>query len=157
MNTDFHYAFELVQVLGRISQATFLFEAPAVLGRAESKLIEMLGEATRCLFFGLFRSSAAICRACLEATLESAVDTEELRLEMSSPRPDGRKPGKIESLIAVSVRRGVLTEPLGRAAHRVRKTGNDAIHGSRALDERSTWEVLDITRHIVEHVFTRAA
>jgi len=157
MNTEFHYAFELVSLLRRISQATFLFEAPPVLGRAESKLIEMLGEATRCLFFGLFRSSAAICRACMEAALESAVDNEELRLEMASPRAGGRKPGKIESLIAISVRRGALTEPLGDAAHFVRKTGNDAVHGFQSLDEQLAWKVLDRTRHIVEHVFMRAA
>ncbi len=157
MNTEFHYAFELISLLRRIAGATFLFEAPPVLGRAEPMLIEMLGEATRCLFFGLYRSSAAICRACLEVALESKVDADELRYEMASVRPGGRKSGKIASLINISIRPGFLTEPLGGAAHSVRKTANQAIHGSQAMDEQSTWNVLDQTRHIVEHIYTQAA
>ena len=152
MNTDLHYAFELVSILRRISSATFLFEAPPVLGRAESVLIDMLGEASRCLFFGLYRSSVSICRAVVEAALESKVDAEELRREMATPRPNGRKPGKIESLITIATRQRLLTEPLGQAAHFVRKAGNDAIHGAE-LDEQRTWGVLDRTRHIVEHVY----
>ena len=156
MNTDFHYAFELLSISRRISASTFLFEAPSVLGRADPVLVDMLGEATRCLFFGLYRSCVSICRACVEAALESIVDAEELRKEMASTRPSGGKPGKIESLINIATRRGHLTEPLGGAAHSVRKAGNDAIHGAQ-LDEQAAWDVLDRARHIVEHIYGRAA
>jgi hypothetical protein len=156
MNTEFHYAFELASILRRISGATFLFEAPPILGRADSQLVDMLGEASRCLYFGLYRSSVSICRAVVEAVLESKVDGDELRREMATPKPNGAKPGKIEALIRIATRRGYLTEPLGQAAHFVRKSGNDAIHGAQ-LDEQVTWGVLDRTRHVVEHVYSRSA
>jgi hypothetical protein len=147
MNTAFHYAFELASLLRRISDATFLFDAPPILGRAEPKVVDMLGEATRCLLFGLFRSSVSVSRTCLEAVLRSVVPAEDLRTEIRSTQR-----GEIESLIKIAVRQGILTEPLGRAAHDVRKRGNDAIHGTQ-LDEASTWDVLDHTRQIVEHVY----
>lgn len=156
MNTDFHYAFELALILKRIAGATFLFEAPPILGRADSKLVDMLGEASRCLFFGLYRSSVSICRAVMEAALESRVDGDELRREMGTTKSNGTKPGKIEALIRIATRQGYLTQPLGEAAHFVRKSGNDAIHGAQ-LDEQKSWSVLDRTRHIVEHIYSRAA
>jgi hypothetical protein len=91
----------------------------------------------------------------VEAALESKVDPDELRHEMMSARPNGRKPGKIESLINISLRHEYLTKPLAQAAHLVRKAGNDAIHGGE-LDEQATWGVLDRTRHVVEHVYSDA-
>ena len=32
MNTEFHYAYELVDILERISKKTFVFDAPAIVG-----------------------------------------------------------------------------------------------------------------------------
>ena len=156
MNTDLYYAFALVNVLNRIAGATFVFEAPAILGRADKDIVEMLGEATRCLLFGLFRSSASVCRSCMEAALESVVDKTELRLEMAPKGPSRRSPGKIESLINIAIRRELLAEDLKGAADFVRRRGNDAIHGD-PLSEKLAWEILDRTRQIVARIFDQAA
>ena len=151
MNTDFHYAFELVSLLRRIAKTTFLFEAPPILGRADSKIVEMLGEATRCFLFELFRSSASVCRACMEAALSSVVPLDRLLEERWKT-----KCGEIESLINVAARDGLLSEPFRDAAHLVRQAGNDAVHGEDITMEGS-WKILQFTRQIVEHVYERAA
>ena len=48
MNTDFHYAYELVNILERISHRTFVFDAPPIIGRADPQTMDLLQEATRC-------------------------------------------------------------------------------------------------------------
>lgn len=150
MNTDFYYAFELVSLLRRLAKTTFLFEAPPILGQANATVIEMLGEATRCFLFGLFRSSTSVCRACMEAVLRSAVRPDQLLNEVWKT-----KRGEIESLINVALREGILTEPFGGAAHRVRQVGNDAAHGKQ-LSAEVSWEVLQHTRQIAEQICGRA-
>jgi hypothetical protein len=155
MNTDFYYAFSLVNILKRVANATFAFEAPPILGHADTHIVEMLSEATRCLLFGLFRSSASVSRSCMEAVLESVVNENELRQEMLVKGPNGRSQGKIESLIIVAARRGFLTSDLVAAATVVRRKGNGAIHGD-PLSEEVAWDVLDRTRHIVAHVYAQA-
>lgn len=48
MNTEFHYAFELVGILRRIAASTFLFVAPPVMGIASPSVVDQLRESTRC-------------------------------------------------------------------------------------------------------------
>ena len=92
MNTDFHYAYELVDILERISDKTFVLDAPSIVGRAEPQTLDLLQEATRCYLFGLHRACLAICRTVLEDSLEQRVPQSKLRqsrkavlLERGSP------------------------------------------------------------------------
>jgi hypothetical protein len=59
-NTEFHYAFELVNVLARINKKTFNLDAPPIAGLAPSSVVAYLREATKCW---LLRIPRCICRA----------------------------------------------------------------------------------------------
>ena len=78
MNTEFHYAFELVDILERISDKTFVFDAPPIKGRAEPQTLDLLQEATRCYLFGLHRACVAVCRTALEDSLKQRVPSTRL-------------------------------------------------------------------------------
>ena len=78
LNTEFYYAFELIDILKRIRERSFVLEAPPILGRASSLAVSLLGEATRCHLFGFNRACVALCRACLEKSLKDRV----LRVEL---------------------------------------------------------------------------
>jgi len=147
MNTEFHYAFEMVGLLRRIAASTFLFVAPPVMGVATPAVVDVLREATRCFLFGLARPSIAACRTCLEAMLEDCVQREQVLQERWQS-----KGGELECLINAASRSGQLSKDLTDAAHFVRRTGNVAAHGGPCSDE-STWDVLVQTRRIAEHLY----
>ena len=77
LNTELYYAFELIDILKRIRERSFVLEAPPILGRASSLTVSLLGEATRCHLFGFNRACVALCRACLEKSLKDRVPPKE--------------------------------------------------------------------------------
>ena len=90
MNTEFHYAYELVDILENISRRTFVFDAPPIVGRAKPQTLDLLQEATRCFLFGLHRACVAICRAVLEDSLAQRVpETSLMEEKMQSSKEDG--------------------------------------------------------------------
>ena len=141
MNTDFHYAYELVEILERISNKTFVFDAPPIVGRAEPQTLDLLQEATRCYLFGLHRACVAICRTVLEDSLEQRV-------------PRG-KAGNLERLIDAAVCAGVLPTELSDEAHNIRKQANAVLHKPARGDVPDPWKLLLDTRRIVGEVHTR--
>lgn len=152
MNTEFHYAFQLVDILADISELTHRLESPPILGRADPDIVSMLGEATRCLMLGLARSSTAVCRACMEAALKDHVSPREVWTEQEGyPHPDGSKRGQLECLIRVAERSDLLDRALSDAAHKVRRAGNDAAHGD--VQTADGWDTLLRTRQVVEHLY----
>ncbi len=151
MNTDFHYAYQLVDILERISTKTFVFEAPPIVGWAERQTMDLLQEATRCYLFGLYRACVAVCRTALEDSLNQRVPPSSLMEErMQSGEPDGLKP-----LIDAAVRAGVLPKELRGMAHGIRQKANAVLHHADH-DVGNPWELLLRTRTIVEKVHTRS-
>ena len=95
MNTDFHYAYQLVDILERISNKTSVLDAPPIVGRAGPQTMDLLQEATRCYLFGLHRACVAVCRTVLEDSLKQRVPAQSLLEEgMQSG-----KAGDLERLI----------------------------------------------------------
>ena len=150
MNTEFHYAYELVDILERISKKTFVFDAPAIVGRAAPQTLELLQEATRCYLFGLHRACVAVCRTALEDSLKQRVPLSSLMEEAMQ----GGEAGELERLINAAVRARVLPPDLTHIAHDVRKRANDVLHQAD-LDVPDPWQLLLDTRTIVEEVHTR--
>lgn len=146
-NTSFHYAFQLLDILDRISDTTFIFDAPPIKTKAGPGVVTLLKEATRAYLFGLGRSCVCVCRALLEAALRERVSQQVLVREQLTS-----KKGELESLITIAVRDGRLTEELGRLAHDIRKTGNRTLHGTGPSDPRA-WEVLSETRTVVSALY----
>ena len=149
MNTDFHYAYELVNILELISQQTFVFNAPPIVGRAAPQTLDLLQEATRCYLFGLHRACVAICRTALEDSLKQRVPRSSLMEEAMQ----GGQAGELERLINAAVRALVLPPDLRHIAHDIRKRANDILHQSD-LDVPDPWQLLLHTRTIVEKVHT---
>lgn len=144
--TDLYYAFEMVALLRRASERTFLLDAPPILGRAPADTVEALGEATRCFLLGFVRPCLSLCRLALETVLRSKVPKHDLLQEVWRS-----KTGELESLINVAASRSILSPDLRSAAHSVRRAGNDAVHGPSPKDE-DVWELLIRMRQIVEYV-----
>jgi hypothetical protein len=146
MNTEIHYAFELLEVLARIRKSTFVFSSPPIKGVLSESTSRLLREATRAYLFNLNRSCVCLCRSLLEAALQDRVDRAAVREEIARTQK-----GELESLINLASRTGTLpVDELGRA-HSVRKTGNGAVHGDEPSDDVA-WGVLLDTRRIVERI-----
>ena len=150
MNTDFHYAYELVDILERISDKTFVLDAPSIVGRAEPQTLDLLQEATRCYLFGLHRACLAICRTELEDSLEQRVPQSKLLQEGLQ----SRNAGKLDLLINAAARDGVLPSDLRSVAHDIRRHANGVLHDADR-DVPDPWQLLLHTRTIVEEVHTR--
>ena len=149
MNTEFHYAYELVDILERISQRTFIFDAPPIAGRAAPQTLDLLQEATRCYLFGLHRACVAVCRTALEDSLKQRVPQSSLMEEAMQ----GGEAGELERLINAAVRARVVPPELRQKAHDIRKRANDVLHQA-GLDVPDPWQLLLDTRTIVEEVHT---
>jgi hypothetical protein len=140
-NTEFHYAFELINVLARLNEKTFKLEAPPITGLAPLSVVSYLRESTRCSLYGFHGASVALSRACLEDALRSRL-----------PANQG-VPKSLELLIDAARRCDVLDDCMVQVAHTIRKVGNRFLHGQNITetDSRST---LDAIRSIVEQVFS---
>ena len=150
MNTEFHYAYELVDILENISRHTFVFDAPPIVGRAKPQTLDLLQEATRCFLFGLHRACVAICRAVLEDSLAQRVpETSLMEEKMQSSKEDG----ELTILINAAVRARVLPPELSSMAHGIRQEANKALHKSDRKVKNS-WQIILDTRTIVEKVYT---
>jgi hypothetical protein len=145
-NTEFHYAFELVDLLRRIRENSFVFTAPPIQGIAGTDVVALLKEATRAYLFRLQRSCVSLSRALIEAALRERVDASEVLNERLQS-----KKGDLECLINVAARRRILTPKLSERAHRIRIAGNRGLHGSEPSDTEA-WGVLLDTRAVVEAV-----
>jgi hypothetical protein len=144
MNTEFYYAFAFVDLLRRIREKTFIFANLPIKGPLPETVSKLLGEATRAYLFKLNRSSVSLCRALLEATLRDRVDMTELLQERFET-----KKGELECLINLGVR--TLGADGLEKAHRIRKAGNDAMHGKEPSDNEA-WAVLLDVREILEQL-----
>ena len=150
MNTDFHYAFELARILRRIREKTFLLGNVPLIGRLPEAVSKLLGEATRAYLFKLNRSCVSLCRALLEAVLKERVERTELLQAMLQDR-FGPKKGQLECLINLGAR--ALGSGVLEKAHRIRKTGNAAMHDTEPSDDEA-WAVLLDTREVLERLLT---
>jgi hypothetical protein len=124
MNTEFHYAFQLTQILKRIGAHTFVFEAAPVVGKAPKHTLDLLEEATRCFLFGLMRACVAACRAVVEDCLEAQVPTHKI---LEAGMRDARA-GHLERLIDAAKACRVLRPELCLKAHEIRRAANKALH-----------------------------
>ena len=148
MNTEFHYAFELVEVLQRIREKTFVFSSPPIKGPLPPPVTRLLGEATRAYLFRLNRSCVALCRSLLEAVLEDRLDGASVLEERLRT-----KRGELECMINVGFKQALFTKGEMAQAHAVRKSGNSALHGDEPSDDEA-WGVLLDTRRLIERLAT---
>ncbi len=145
-NTDLHYAFELVDVLKRIREKTFVFSAPPIMGKASADVVLLLREATRSYLFGLSRASVALCRACVERLLKDRLNrTDVLQEAMRS------NTGEFDALIRVASSTRLLNEEMADWAQALRKIGNRALHSRGPTDEEA-WQALVRTRGIAAFI-----
>ena len=157
-HTEFHYAFELIRILKRIRERSFILDSPPILEKASPWAVSLLGEATRCCLFGFHRASISLCRACMERVLWEKVPKSALLREKWEFRT-GK--GPLELLVKAAHRLGLLDGPHRDWANEVRLRGNRMLHrkpgeepekGPRGSDE-DAWEILFAARAVVSHLF----
>lgn len=140
-NTEFHYAFELTKVLGRLNKKTFKLEAPPITGLAPLSVVSYLKESTRCWLYGFHGACVSLCRACLEETLKEATPIPILNA------------ARLDLLIDEARQKQVLDDCMAEVAHSIRKKANKFLHGHPITEEDSR-ETLDNIRSVVEQVFS---
>jgi hypothetical protein len=150
-NTEMHYAFELLDILAGIRRNSFVFRTPPIAGVAAPEVLAILREATRAYLFGQMRSCVSLCRALVEATLESRVSKTEIIEERQGTRLDK---GTLECLIDIALRREILSRKMAGQAHEIRKLGNKVLHARTGPSAERVWAVLLDTREIVEAVYS---
>lgn len=138
-NTEIHYAFELIKVLARLNKKTFKLEAPPIVGMAPRSVLAYLSEATRCWLYGFYGASVAMSRACLEASLKSALPSLGL--------------ADLSTLIQRADTSGKLDGCMKNVAHSIRRTGNKFLHGDE-ISELESRDALDGIRSIVSFLFS---
>ncbi len=138
-NTEFHHAFELLKLLGRINKKTFQLEATAIKGAAPESVLTYLRESTQCWLYGLHGASIALSRACLEDALKNSLHKHKERQTLGD-------------LIAAAKQERILDGSLVEMAHSIRRAGNNLLHGE-TITETESRDALDYVRSITKQLF----
>jgi hypothetical protein len=102
-------------------------------------------EALRCLWVKEFRASVAMCRRALQSSCD-----------------DLKAQGKnLFEQIDDLAKKGIITEPLKKLAHRVRLTANKELHASGddlgTIEEKDAEAIIAFTREYFHHVYVMPA
>jgi Domain of unknown function (DUF4145) len=151
VNTEFHYAMQLLEILPGMRRRSFELSTLPLLGHASEELIDLLHEATRAHLLGLHTACVALCRAALERALVERVPAAEVMRQRESW---GRR-GHLENLINAAKAAGLLDQSLTDFAHGLRTRSNDVLHGIRgkALVENS-FVIISDARLLIERLFS---
>jgi hypothetical protein len=151
MNTEFHYAMQLLEILPEMRRRSFELSTLPLLGHASEELVDLLHEATRAHLLGLHSACVALCRAALERALVERVPSAAVMRQKESW---GRR-GHLENLINAAKASGLLDQSLTDFAHGLRTRSNDVLHGIRgkALVEDS-FVIISDARLLVERLFS---
>ncbi|MFI5396265.1 MAG: hypothetical protein ACHQ9S_12100 [Candidatus Binatia bacterium] len=123
---------------------------PLILSRLPSNLASLLAESNEAYRFGLFRATAALCRATLERSIRMIL---EVGLDTDVAVPIDRH--DLASLITSLPDR--LLKNRGRVlAHEIRTKANDALHNGVELSEDEAWSLLARTTLIVQALLDRS-
>lgn len=154
VNTEFHYAMQLLEILPGMRRRSFELSTLPLLGHASEELIDLLHEATRAHLLGLHTACVALCRAALERALVERVPA----VEVMKQRETWGRRGHLENLINAAKAAGLLDQSLTDFAHGLRTRSNDVLHGIRgkALVEDS-FVIISDARLIVERLFSERA
>jgi hypothetical protein len=141
-NTEFHYSFELIKILGRLNKKTFKLVAPPIAGIAPESVRSYLRESTRCWMYGFHGASIALSRACLEESLKCA-----LYPGASNDAPE------LNELISEASQKRRLDGCLIDTARIIQRAGNKFLHGKQ-ISETESRNALDGIRSIAEQLFS---
>jgi hypothetical protein len=154
---EMHYAQEMARLLGRIAKKLPKLEKLPLVESAPPAVRAHIAEATRCYLLKLERACIALCRACLETTLESVLTTTMRREWIDRIAENKRRnntANPMQALIEVCAAHGVLKN-LEADAHYIRKKGNDILHLNSSTDDKKdlAGEVLKKTRAVVAVIY----
>lgn len=151
VNTEFHYAMQLLDVLPGMRRRSFELATLPLLGHASEELVDLLHEATRAHLLGLHTACVALCRAALERALVERVPA----VEVLRQRESWGRRGHLENLINAAKAAGLLDQSLTDFAHALRTRSNDVLHGirGRALVEDS-FVIISDARLLIERLFS---
>jgi hypothetical protein len=151
MNTEFHYAMQLLDMLPEMRRRSFELSTLPLLGHASEELVDLLHEATRAHLLGLHGACVALCRAALERALVERVPSAELMRQRQSW---GRR-GHLENLINAAKAAGLLDQSLTDFAHGVRTRSNDVLHGIRGKAlVGDSFVIISDARLLIERLFS---
>jgi hypothetical protein len=151
VNTEFHYAMQLLEILPEMRRRSFELSTLPLLGHASEELIDLLHEATRAHLLGLHTACVALCRAALERALVERVPSAEV---MRQKEAWGRR-GHLENLINAAKAAGLLDQSLTDFAHGLRARSNDVLHGIRGKAlVRDSFVIISDARLLVERLFS---
>jgi hypothetical protein len=131
MNTEFHYAMQLMDVLRDMRRRSFELVTLPLLGSASEELINLLHEATRAHLFGLHTASLALCRAALERALIERVPAP----AMTTERQRWPQRGELENMINAAASSALFDKFLTGVAHDLRRRANEIMHGESVVAE----------------------
>ncbi len=151
VNTEFHYAMQLLEILPAMPRRSFELATLPLLGHASEELVDLLHEATRAHLMGLHTACVAVCRAALERALAECVPP----AFVAKQRELWPRRGRLENLINAAAAAKLLDQGLIDFAHGLRGRANDVLHGTRgkALVEDS-FVIISDARLLVERLFS---
>lgn len=123
------------------------FQVTAVTDAVPASVRQYAREACRCYLHGFFAASLILCRSCIEAAVETALDQKRLRREV---RQIGFN--RVQELLKLAVSSGVLDGLTSRWADEIRLSANKAAHGS-APSETECRKRLEQTRAVLRHIY----
>lgn len=147
MNTEFHYALQLMDILKDMRQRTFLLVSLPIVERVSRELLGVLHEATRAHLLGLHSACIALCRAAMERALVERLPP----ASVVAQKDKWPKRGDVENLINAATELQLLDQKLGDMAHRLRMRANKVLHGGATADD-SFGAIFD-TRLVVDRLF----
>ena len=150
MNTEFHYAMQLLDLLPEMRRRSFDLVTLPLLGSASEGLLDLLHEATKAHLLGLHTACVAVCRAALERALLECVP----EAFVANERRLSPTAGHLEQLISAAKRAGLFDTGLAGLAHGLRIRANAVLHGNsgKTLVDDSFVSISDV-RLLVERLF----
>lgn len=147
LQTEFHYAMQLITMLPEIQQRSLELRTLPLLSHASGHLLDLLQEATRAHLLGLHTASLALCRAALEKALQERVPTALINAEHDrSPRR-----GDLEVLIDSARNAGLLDSGLTWTAHHLRRYANGVLHGNKVVTDSAS--AIGNARLVIDRLF----
>ena len=131
--------------LNNVTERLKLLRTIVLVGKPPVQVRVFLEESARCFLYGLFRSATALSRAALESALQH-------RLPASTLSAQRFENDVLRRVIDAAAELGLISVDARDSAHRIRRAGNDAIHGRVSTKDTAERTLLSV-RQVVELLY----
>jgi hypothetical protein len=123
------------------------FQVTPVTAAVPAGVAQYAREASRCYIYGFFSAALILCRSCIESGIGERLREKGFRKQLSAIEFN-----KVQAMLDLALDKGVLDRPTFDMANDIRKSANQAAHGT-APTAAVCGARLDQTRAVLRHLY----